>query len=225
MRGILIDLTGIRSGRLVVVSLSERRSKNGNTYWNCKCDCGNVTTVYGPHLRNCATKSCGCLGREITSTRSLRHGKSNSTYYRAWSAMLARCRNPKNTFFKDYGGRGIKVCERWTEFSAFFEDMGEKPPGYTIDRIDNNGNYCPENCRWASQQDQQLNKRTTVRFDLNGRAYVIKELLALSPYNIGESTLRARLRSGWPAPIAISKPIRRKATEASHHTNSADTPA
>lgn len=145
-----IDLTGQRFGRLVVLGESKKRS-GGHVCWWCQCDCGELACVQENVLRIGTTKSCGCLRKP--------HGKSTSAEYKIWASMLQRCNNPKNKAFKHYGGRGISVCERWKDFKNFLKDMGEKPAGYSIERIDNDGDYCQENCEWATRSKQQWNTR------------------------------------------------------------------
>jgi len=159
----LIDLTGQHFGWLVVLSRADN-TLTGHPRWHCRCDyqgCGNKVVVRGSHLcaRKEATVSCGCYNR----AQHIKHGHSirgQSPTYSSWAAMMARCFNPENKHYADYGGRGITVCDRWRSFENFLADMGERPPGKTLDRFpDGDGNYEPGNCRWATPSEQVRNSR------------------------------------------------------------------
>ena len=168
-----VDLTGQRFGRIIVIEKTDRRSGR-HIIWKCKCDCGKETFVSGNNLRSGNTTSCGCLNKELVIT----HGQSYSSEYGSWKMMKDRCYNLKNKQFKDYGGRGIEVCDRWKDsFENFFEDMGPKSSGkHSIDRIDVNGNYDPENCKWSTDVEQNRNKRNqrdVKLIDSEGQEYLI----------------------------------------------------
>jgi len=166
-----IDLSGQKFNRLLVIEDTGKRRKNGTIIWLCKCDCGNFIKTSKDNLDR-ATKSCGCLQKEITGQRSkgnsycLKHGhwsggKASRTW-KSWNSMKHRCLNENAPNYKYYGGRGITICDRWLNkngFENFLEDMGERPEGTSIDRVDNEGNYQPSNCKWSTPKEQINNRR------------------------------------------------------------------
>ena len=155
-----INFTGERFGRL----LTTERVRLGNRLaYVCTCDCGERICVVGHRLRSGQTKSCGCLKDDVQRARLIQHGHYNSPTYKSWSGMIQRCTNQKNLRYRDYGGRGITVCERWRNFKKFLEDMGERPAGLTLDRIDNDKGYFLDNCKWATYFEQCHNRRPYVR--------------------------------------------------------------
>jgi hypothetical protein len=152
------DITGSIFGRLCVVNHAGK-NKHGKSQWLCSCSCGNTLIISHGNLITGNTESCGCLHKEGLLTRITTHGHRYEPVYISWTNMISRCNNPKNKRFTDYGGRGITVCKRWLKFENFLEDMGEKPKGLTLDRIRNEGNYEPGNCKWSTYKEQRANQR------------------------------------------------------------------
>lgn len=191
-------------GRLTVIG--QARTKKNKTASICSCICGKSTTVENTSLRMGITKSCSCLAVEKTIARSTKHFhcvKIISKTYIAWSSMNYRCgSSPNIKCFKDYYGRGIRICERWRKYKNFLQDMGEKPAGTTLDRKNNNGNYEPGNCRWASMNEQAGNRRDSRIVTVNG----ITACLAEHGRRIGlnKNTIYARLRNGWSMNEALT---------------------
>jgi hypothetical protein len=153
-----VDLEGKRFGKLQV---QKRVTPIGISpvKWLVLCDCGNSNIVATQNMTNGTTSSCGCLRRKITSEKFKTHGQHGSPAWQSWTSMKTRCNNPNSTQYELYGGRGIKVCERWEKFENFLEDMGERPEGKTLDRIDVNKNYEPMNCKWSTKKEQSQNRR------------------------------------------------------------------
>lgn len=169
------DLTGQRFGKLLVLEQHGRNSRK-NVLWLCQCDCGNTHIVASPALLNGSTNSCGCLHKERQKAAVTKHGKWDTALYKKWQGMKTRCFNKKAANYGDYGGRGITVCEEWkNDFQAFYEwaMASGYAPGLSIDRIDVNGNYCPENCRWATIEVQNNNQRKSRKLTYNGKTQTI----------------------------------------------------
>lgn len=202
-----MDLIGDIYGRLEVLDRAE--TIRGQPRWRCRCICGNITTVRHGGLRNGNTRSCGCLSKEVSSRISYKHGKSHTKEHNVWRKMIGRCSNPNVQKYHCYGGRGINVCERWTNSSGFvnfLSDMGERPSDkHSIDRIDNNGNYEPSNCKWVTNQHR--NKRTNRVLTLNGESKCMAEWSEIT--GIRGATILTRLKLGWSEEKAITTPARK----------------
>lgn len=153
-----IDMTGHVFGRLTVQRFD--RNESNQSLWVCLCECGNTVSVRRGDLKREVSRSCGCLRAEVAARRATRHGMCGTTEYNIWCGMIQRCHEPRTKAYEYYGGRGITVCDRWREsIHAFYEDMGPRPHGKSIDRVNNDGNYEPSNCRWATHIEQMRNTR------------------------------------------------------------------
>ncbi len=190
-----VDLTGLIFNRLIVMRYVGL-NKHGKSVWECHCECGKVVHVIGSKLRSGHTKSCGCYVRDINSVSQ---GMSLTPIYAVWKAMRQRCQCPTSQSWGSYGGRGISVCKRWEDFNLFLEDMGPSyEKGLELDRIDNNGNYCPENCRWTNRTVQCRNTRRNVMVDTwLGRMPVSQ---ASSVFGLPLNRIRKAVREGRSIP-------------------------
>lgn len=197
-----IEMVGLKFDRLTVKKQAGDDG-HGHISWLCKCDCGMEVVKTGNYLRckHNTAKSCGCLHKERASEANLKHGMSKTLTYATWVKMKGRCLNNKDKNYQYYGGRGIAVCKRWLKFENFFVDMGEKPKGLTIERIQNNLGYFKENCKWATWAEQNRNTRHNRMISFQGKTLCAcdwaKEL------NVVYQTLLARLNK-YPPEIAFS---------------------
>lgn len=192
----LVDRVGHVYGRLKVTSRFEcgPASKGQRTKWNCECECGATKVATGHELANGDTTSCGCYQRESTVERNRRHGMTGTPTYRSWYAAKGRCHNPNNAKYASYGGAGIKMCDRWREsFDAFFEDMGARPEGTTIDRLDQCKGYEPGNCRWATSEEQSRTRGTTKLYRWRGDWMTTRQISNLE--GVAFNTLRKVVRN------------------------------
>jgi hypothetical protein len=199
----LIDRKGERYDRLVVVERAPNASKKDtNARWLCKCDCGKVVIAYGQDLAKHKVRSCGCWNAE----RINKHGKSRTPIHRIWISMRRRCSVPTETGYRNYGGRGITYDPSWESFENFYRDMGDRPKGGTLERIDNNGPYCKTNCEWATPKKQHNNKRTNRIITAFGKTQTLMQWS--DETGISWTTLRGRIdRYGWPPEEALTRPL------------------
>lgn len=198
----LIDLTG-KKFHLLTAIRPERDGKR--TFWVCICDCGNTCRIETNNLRRQNRKpSCGCYARSAVGEANATHRMTGTRVYRSWVSMKMRCQNPEDLTYERYGGRGILVCDRWQSFENFLADMGTPPTEkHTLDRIDVNGNYEPENCRWATPKQQARNTRRNIFYDFFGQQMTAPEIAEKT--GVPLVTIRKRLASGHPIEVAASK--------------------
>lgn len=205
------SIFGKRYGRLVVLSF-DKLNAYGGRYYQCLCDCGARKSVYYGSLSRGATKSCGCLNREVARDPESKttHGLSHTKEYQTWINMKHRCEDRRNVKYADYGGRGISVCERWGHFEYFLDDMGNAPtPGHSLDRVNNALGYGPQNCRWATRKEQSLNKRNTRMLTVDGVTRPLAEWC--EKYGVPSAKVRLRLdRYGFTPEQAVKTIGRRK---------------
>lgn len=206
-----LDLVGQTFARLTV--LSQVASTGYGRRYLVRCECGKTFEAATGHLRSGRTKSCGCLGAENRRAANLKHGHDRkatgpTAEYRTWIDMIDRCERPAAISYPHYGGRGIVVCPKWrASFEAFLADMGPKPsPKHSIERDDVNGNYCPENCRWATRAEQARNTRRNMVLIIDGESGVLKDWAAKSPASM--ETIRRRVIAGWDHKAAVYTPAR-----------------
>ena len=200
-------ITGQKFGRLTAIKPS---NLNGGHHisWLFLCDCGAKVEARGAHVWSGRTVSCGCYRTECARSAAkhghARQGEISKTFV-VWNSMLDRCRNKNNHAFARYGGRGISVCKRWGEFKNFLADMGERPSERSLDRIDNNGNYGPDNCRWATRKEQSRNKKNNRPMEMDGRTKLLCEWI--EEYDANNKLVWSRLKMGWTLKEALTEPL------------------
>lgn len=203
----MLDITGQRFGKLTAVKFAE--TKGERAHWLCRCDCGNETVKSGKSLRNGSCQSCGCILRQIVIERNkgmASHGLSSHPIYAIWWAMQRRCYDKLDYEYKNYGQRGIKVCDRWHDLVAFYDDnidLYEK--GLQLDRKDNDGDYTPDNTRWVKPTVQSRNKRNNVFVEYEGRSMIVADWAR--EFKIRPNILRGRIKRGFPFEEAVSRPV------------------
>lgn len=203
------NLIGQVFSRLTVIG--EAPNRGPRPHWLCRCECGNLKEIGASAITKGATRSCGCLFLEYAkTTRGVKHGMFGTPTYATWRRMKQRCYCPGNPSYPDYGGRGIKVCDKWHDFAGFYADMGARPEGMSLDRIDVNGDYATGNCRWLSMSGQQNNKRNSIRVRVAGiestlteaaRRFALKPQDAINRHNKGHD-----LSEFFAAPVEIIAP-------------------
>lgn len=201
------DLTGMRFGRWSVISYAGIAVLYGRKRrtWLCRCACGTERDIAEINLVKGSSRSCGCVWKNV-GARVFKHGLSHDSLYVVWKSMLARCEQPSVESYHLYGGRGIKVCERWHQYDNFLADMGVRPsPTHSIDRINNDGDYEPNNCRWATRREQVENTRITKRYLYRGDNCTTRRLHEIS--GIKMATIRFRLNHGWTVEEAVETPV------------------
>lgn len=195
-----IDITGQKFGRLTVESYA------GKGRWKVVCDCGIRKSIQTNHLSSGATKSCGCLCSETTTKRLTKHGMTGSAEYESWYDMRRRVFKKNRPNYRWYGAKGITICDEWLSFDTFYSDMGKRPEGTSLDRIDNTKGYCKENCRWATSKQQSRNRSTNLHVTYNGKDYVLPDLC--DELCVSYELVRQRVWRGWNIEEAVTRPIK-----------------
>lgn len=212
----LVDLTGTRFNRWAVIGRAPNTAQ-GQAQWFCRCDCGTERILKSIVIRRGISKSCGCFKLEGLVERSTKHGHATNgispTYY-SWAGMVSRCTDQNSKIYVRYGGRGITVCDRWLQFPNFLADMGERPAGTSLDRIDNERGYEPGNCRWATPLQQARNTRGNYRITINGLTRCVTEWAEIR--GVRSALIWERLAAGWSHEDAVMRPI-----EVKHRTKRA----
>lgn len=199
MARMIRDRTGERYGRLTVLAFVEMRGKT--SIWRCRCECGSEKEYRLNNLTQGTSQSCGCLHRERASV----HGMHGTRVYKIWCGMIQRCQNPNHEQYKNYGGRGIAVDPDWQSFESFFRDMGLPPTErHTLERKNGDSAYCASNCIWATQQEQQNNRRNNVLLTFEGKTQTISQWAR--ELNLSKTTIQTRVARGWPIERVLSQP-------------------
>ncbi len=200
-------MTGKKFDRLTVISYAGLSGKYLKAYWNCKCDCGNEVVKCGKDIRRGSTRSCGCLIGDTTALRNVTHGLSKTPEYGVYYGMRNRCLNPKEPSYSAYGGRGISICDRWlNSFEDFLADMGKRPSQeHSLERKNVDGNYCLENCKWATEMEQANNKRSNVFLTWNGETLTIGQWTRR--LGLSHNTIQDRLKYGWPIERVLGQKV------------------
>jgi hypothetical protein len=194
---------GDKYHKLTILELVPR-TKERYAHLICQCECGKIKSIESQSVRSGNTRSCGCIGTGIEKVR-LTHGMSNTPLHGIWKAMRRRCNNPNDSHYQNYGGRGIKVCERWDDFMKFLQDMGPRPKGLTLERRDSNSNYEPANCYWATPLSQANNTRRTIRITHNGVSLTIRGWADAT--GVAHKLIYKRYMAGWPIHEVLSKKL------------------
>jgi hypothetical protein len=201
-----VDLTGLKFGRLTIISRAGSNRHN-KVLWNCRCECGKDACSVGCDIRDGKILSCGCLHREISSRvgkMTRKHGLSTSSEYFIWYGMHARCSKPSLDHYKYYGGKGVKVCDRWNDFTVFYSDMGPRPSAtHSLDRKNNDGHYEPGNVVWADKITQANNRRTNRIVDYRGASMTVAQAVRAAGSVVNKTTALHRLNKGWDATRAV----------------------
>lgn len=200
------DLTGMTFGRFTAIERDISYLKK-DARWVCQCSCGAIKSVMALSLKNGSSSSCGCLRDELAKKRATTHSLTKTPEHRTWGSMIQRCTNKNHHAFHNYGGRGIKICHQWrTDFLQFLSDMGKRPEGTTLDRIDVNGDYEPSNCRWATETQQKNNRRDNRYIEWEGETYTLSNLAR--KYGLTYNILFKRLNANTPIGKALTMPVR-----------------
>jgi hypothetical protein len=199
------DLTGERFGRLLVLQ-KNGYNKHHQLYWLCECECGNRKSVLGFVLGRGECNSCGCLKKESIAKVNFSHGMAATPIYRIWRSMMQRCCDKNSHAYDRYGGRGINVCNKWQTFEGFYKDMGDKPKGMSLERLNNDGDYCLENVVWADAKAQANNRRSNVVLEHNGKKQNMQQWC--DELNLKIGTVWARINRGWDVSRALTQGVR-----------------